>query len=40
MAVYPAQLDIPALLNRAATYGSPVTPNGDPNTFVANLQDS
>ena len=37
-AAYLAQLDIPALLDRAATYGSPVTPGGDPNAFVANLQ--
>jgi hypothetical protein len=37
-AAYLAQLDIPSLLDRAATYGSPVTPNGDPNAFVARLQ--
>ncbi len=37
-AAYLAQLDIPALLDRAATYGSPVAPSGDPSAFVASLQ--
>ena len=37
-AAYLAQLDIPALLDRAATYGSPVVPSGDPNAYVAGLQ--
>jgi len=37
-AAYLAQLDIPALLDRAATYGSPVAPGGDPNAYVAGLQ--
>jgi len=33
-AAYLAQLDIPALLDRAATYGSPVAPSGDPSAYV------
>ena len=37
-AAYLAQLDIPALLDRAATYGSPVAPSGDPSAYVAGLQ--
>ena len=37
-ATYLAQLDLPALLDRAAAYGSPVEPNGDPNAYVAGLQ--
>jgi hypothetical protein len=37
-AAYLARLDIPALLDRAATYGSPVAPGGDPNAYVADLQ--
>ena len=37
-AAYLAQLDIPVLLDRAATYGSPVAPGGDPNGYVARLQ--
>ena len=37
-AAYLAQLDLPALLDRAAAYGSPVAPGEDPNAYVASLQ--
>ncbi len=37
-AAYLAQLDIPAMLNRAADYGSPAAPSGGPSAYVASLQ--
>ncbi len=37
-AAYLAQLDISALVDRAATYGAPVVPSGDPGAFIASLQ--
>ena len=37
-AAYLAQLDLASLLDRAAAYGSPLTPGGDPDAYVADLQ--
>ena len=37
-AAYIGQLDIRGLLDRAATYGPPVGPSGDPSSYVATLQ--
>lgn len=37
-AAYLAQLDLPALLDAAASYGTPVAGGSDPNAYVAQLQ--